>query len=130
MNDRKIDYRKKINQQNSNGVISDLSFGAGSRRSSQFFGNMGVWVPQTPATMDEQFQSHHHQNGVVQAKLSSSSSIMSRFETPASAFYATERCMGFPQYDSQVGFSPPGSQLISSAHSQTGNYSAIEDSTC
>ncbi|WCJ33993.1 Myb family transcription factor PHL5 [Euphorbia peplus] len=29
----------------------------------------------------------------------SSSSIMSRFESPASAFYATERYMGFQQYD-------------------------------
>ncbi|KAH1042533.1 hypothetical protein GLYMA_09G113000v4 [Glycine max] len=34
----------------------------------------------------------------------SSSSIISRFESPASAFYATEMCMGgFPQYDSQIG---------------------------
>ncbi|XP_027366587.1 protein PHOSPHATE STARVATION RESPONSE 3-like [Abrus precatorius] len=33
----------------------------------------------------------------------SSSSIISRFESPASAFYATEFFMGFPQYDSQVG---------------------------
>ncbi|RDY07489.1 Myb family transcription factor PHL5, partial [Mucuna pruriens] len=33
----------------------------------------------------------------------SSSSIISRFESPASAFYATEIYMGFPQYDSQVG---------------------------
>ncbi|KAI5560420.1 hypothetical protein BDE02_16G046400 [Populus trichocarpa] len=30
-------------------------------------------------------------------------SIMSRFESPASAFYATERYMRFPQYDCQVG---------------------------
>lgn len=35
----------------------------------------------------------------------SSATIMSRFESPASAFYATERCMGFQaqQYDSQLG---------------------------
>ncbi|XP_061336450.1 myb family transcription factor PHL5-like [Gastrolobium bilobum] len=33
----------------------------------------------------------------------SSSTIISRFESPASAFYATEICMGFPQYDCQVG---------------------------
>lgn len=34
----------------------------------------------------------------------SSSSIISRFKSPASAFYATEMCMGgFPQYDSQIG---------------------------
>lgn len=30
-------------------------------------------------------------------------SIMSRFESPATAFYATERYMRFPQYDCQVG---------------------------
>lgn len=30
-------------------------------------------------------------------------SMMSRFESPATAFYATERYMRFPQYDCQVG---------------------------
>ncbi|KAF4374515.1 hypothetical protein F8388_016066 [Cannabis sativa] len=130
MNDRRIDYQQRLIQQNSNGVISDFSFEVGSRRSSQFLGNMEIWIPQSPAAMDEKFRSHHHQNGVVQAKLSSSSSstIMSRFETPASAFYATERCMGFSQYDSQVAFSSPGSQLISSDQSQSETYSTIEDS--
>ncbi|KAF4370718.1 myb family transcription factor PHL5 [Cannabis sativa] len=128
MNDRRIDYQERLIQQNSNGVISDFSFEVGSRRSSQFLGNMEIWVPQSPAAMDEKFRSHHHQNGVVQAKLSSSSTIMSRFETPASAFYATERCMGFSQYDSQVAFSSPGSQLISSDQSQSETYSTIEDS--
>ncbi|KAK7345134.1 hypothetical protein VNO77_15609 [Canavalia gladiata] len=40
---------------------------------------------------------------IGQSKSSSTSSIISRFESPTSAFYATEICMGFSQYDSQVG---------------------------
>ncbi|XP_057440662.1 myb family transcription factor PHL5-like isoform X2 [Lotus japonicus] len=32
-----------------------------------------------------------------------SNTIMSRFESPASAFYAAENCMGFSEYDYQVG---------------------------
>lgn len=34
---------------------------------------------------------------------SSNNTIISRFESPASAFYATEMYMGFPQYDCQIG---------------------------
>ncbi|KAI9380185.1 hypothetical protein POPTR_016G047900v4 [Populus trichocarpa] len=37
-------------------------------------------------------------------------SIMSRFESPASAFYATERYMRFPQYDCQVDYINSGEQ--------------------
>ncbi|KAJ6870501.1 hypothetical protein NC652_036216 [Populus alba x Populus x berolinensis] len=37
-------------------------------------------------------------------------SIMSRFESPATAFYATERYMRFPQYDCQVDFINSGEQ--------------------
>ncbi|CAJ1909146.1 unnamed protein product [Sphenostylis stenocarpa] len=33
----------------------------------------------------------------------SSGTIISRFESPASAFYAAENCMGFAEYDCQVG---------------------------
>lgn len=40
---------------------------------------------------------------IGQGQGKSSSTIISRFESPASAFYATEICMGFPQYDCQVG---------------------------
>jgi hypothetical protein len=35
-------------------------------------------------------------------KSSNTNTIMSRFESPASAFYATENCMGFAEFDSQV----------------------------
>ena len=33
----------------------------------------------------------------------SSGTIISRFESPASAFYAAENCMGFAEYDCQLG---------------------------
>ncbi|CAJ2671331.1 unnamed protein product [Trifolium pratense] len=35
-------------------------------------------------------------------KSSNTNTIMSRFESPASAFYATENCMGFAEFDNQV----------------------------
>ncbi|KAF7818964.1 myb family transcription factor PHL5-like [Senna tora] len=46
----------------------------------------------------------HHQPPYAAVPPKSSTTIMSRFESPASAFYATERCMGLPlpQYDSQL----------------------------
>ncbi|ESW34307.1 hypothetical protein PHAVU_001G141600 [Phaseolus vulgaris] len=41
----------------------------------------------------------------------SSGTIISRFESPASAFYATENCMGFAEYDCQVGIQPQLSKI-------------------
>ncbi|KAK2417263.1 hypothetical protein P8452_61870 [Trifolium repens] len=39
---------------------------------------------------------------VDSTKSSNTNTIMSRFESPASAFYATENCMGFAEFDNQV----------------------------
>lgn len=103
MNGQKIDCQARIHQHN-HGLISDSNFELGSHSSHQLLGleqqpwNMGIWVQQP--TMD---QGVPQQKNLEPAK--SPSSIMSRFESPTLAFYATERCMGFPsQYDdSQVG---------------------------
>ncbi|KAK7259508.1 hypothetical protein RIF29_25116 [Crotalaria pallida] len=49
---------------------------------------------------------------------SSSNTIMDRFESPASAFLAAERCMGFLEYDCHVG---------SNNHSSSSQISKIND---
>ncbi|KAL6273089.1 hypothetical protein ACE6H2_023781 [Prunus campanulata] len=116
MNEQKIDCQERIIQQ-SHGLISDFNFELGSQ-SSQIFDlqqqawNMGVWVQQP--TEDQPNMSQLQNHGLPR----SPSSIMSRFESPASAFYATERCMGFSQYHSQVGNSQfPSGQTYNESYS-------------
>lgn len=73
---------------------------------------MGIWVQQP--TEDHPNMSQLQNHGLPR----SPSSIMSRFESPASAFYATERCMGFSQYHSQVGNSQfPSGQTYNESYS-------------
>ncbi|KAL6145313.1 hypothetical protein ACLB2K_056001 [Fragaria x ananassa] len=105
MNEQKIDCQERIYQHN-HGLISDSNFELGSHSSHQLLDlqqlpwNMGVWVQQ-PTT--DQGVSQLQNLGPEK----SPSSIMSRFESPASLFYAAERCMGFPaHYESQEGGSP------------------------
>ncbi|XP_021830659.1 myb family transcription factor PHL5 isoform X1 [Prunus avium] len=116
MNEQKIDCQERIIQQ-SHGLISDFNFELGSQ-SSQIFDlqqqawNMGVCVQQP--TEDQPNMSQLQNHGLPR----SPSSIMSRFESPASAFYATERCMGFSQYHSQVGNSQfPSGQTYNESYS-------------
>ncbi|PON81031.1 Octamer-binding transcription factor [Trema orientale] len=135
MNDKKLDYQERLNP--NNGVISDFSLEFGSRSSPFFSNNMGIWAPpiQSSTAIDDDvyYSRSHYQNAIVPMKPSSpsslaSSTIMSRFESPVSAFSFTEQIMGFPQYDSRVGFSSLGSQsqLGSSAHESYGDDSAHE----
>lgn len=84
MNEYKIDCVGRIQQ--SYGLNGDLSSEFGNCSSQCFDMASGG------------FEEESH---IGQTK--SSSSIISRFESPASAFYATEICMGFPQYDRLVG---------------------------
>ncbi|XP_034225257.1 myb family transcription factor PHL5-like [Prunus dulcis] len=116
MNAQKIDCQERIIQQ-SHGLISDFNFEVGSQ-SSQIFDlqqqawNMGIWVQQP--TEDQPNMSQLQSHGLPR----SPSSIMSGFESPASAFYATERCMGFSQYHSQFGNSQfPSGQTYNESYS-------------
>lgn len=108
MNVNKIDCQERIQQ--NHGLVSDYNFEYGGP-SSQPFGvqqqpwNMAVWVQQP--TMDQGGSQFQH----LGSAKSTTTSMMSRFESPASAFYATERCMGFPQYDCQEGYPPLSSQI-------------------
>lgn len=116
MNDNKIDCQER-NQQN-HGLISDCNLEyRRSLCSSHIFGvqqqprNMGVWVQQP--NMDQGgSQIQHLGHGKP------STTIISRFESPSSAFYATERCMGFPQYEHCQGDYPPLASQTSSGTSE------------
>lgn len=68
--------------------------------SSQYFGNQQI------RNMASRLQPAVVEAGCQQKNISlegSPDSIMSRFESPAPAFYPTERYMRFPQYDCQAG---------------------------
>ncbi|WJX11267.1 hypothetical protein P8452_01900 [Trifolium repens] len=101
MNDNKIDFLARIQQ---NHILNgDFNSELGNC-SSQYFdirnaSNIGNFSQ--PFSMEQSPYIVQSQNQ-VQGK-SSSNTIISRFESPTSAFYATEICMGLPQYDYQVG---------------------------
>ncbi|KAE8125365.1 hypothetical protein FH972_020182 [Carpinus fangiana] len=88
MNTQKIDCREPVNQ-NYGVITNDCS------SSSQLIGFRQPWQMGTCVPMEGGSQQQYN----VPTK--SSTTIMSRFESPASAFYASERCMGFPQYECQ-----------------------------
>ncbi|GLT65390.1 hypothetical protein SLA2020_378260 [Shorea laevis] len=99
MNTQKIDCREPLNQ-NHGLIINDCSSEFANRSSSQLIGFRQPWQMGTCVPMEGGSQQQYN----VPAK--SSTTIMSRFESPASAFYATERCMGFQQYDCQAEDQP------------------------
>ncbi|CAJ2673082.1 unnamed protein product [Trifolium pratense] len=113
MNENKIDYLGRIQQ---NHILNgDFNSELGNC-SSQYFdirnaSNIGNFSQQY--SMEQSPYIVQSQNQGVQGK-SSSNTIISRFESPTSAFYATEICMGFPQYDyQQVGNNNNGFQQFS-----------------
>ena len=121
MNTQKIDCQSRIQQ--NHGVIPDYGIEFGPR-SSQFLGawNMGICSQQPLATDGgSQLQT------LGPAK--PSSTIMSRFDSPASAFYATERFMGFSQYDHQASNPLLYSQSSTSCDSKLDNFSVDSNST-
>lgn len=116
MNSQKIDWREPVTQ--NYGMMNDCS-SEFANRSSQLFGFRQPWQIGTcvhPQALEGGSQQQY--NG--QAK--SSTPIISRFESPASAFYAAERCMGFPQYESQDGNPSLCSQFSRTTDSQLPSY--------
>ncbi|KAJ1423237.1 SANT/Myb domain [Sesbania bispinosa] len=120
MNENKIDCLGRIQQ--SHGLNGDFNSEFGNC-SSQYFdikqaSNMG--------TCNQPFVMSCGGGGVEQPPYigqgKSSSTIISRFESPATAFYATEICMGFPQYDCQQvscgSYNLPVSQLSFSSQQE------------
>ncbi|XWS66428.1 hypothetical protein CRYUN_Cryun05aG0198600 [Craigia yunnanensis] len=108
MNTPKIDCREHVEQ--NLGFSRDCNFEYVNHVDFQQPWNMGIRI-QAPA-----MEGGSQQQNPGAAK--SSNTIMSGFQSPASAFYATERCMGFPQYGSQGGSSSFCSQYNKSFNSQ------------
>lgn len=89
----------RVQIQQTHGLIGDSNSNSNSEfgnRSSLFFDINQAWNTAAPPLQPPY---------AIPAK--SSTAIISRFESPASAFYATERCMGFPLYDSLPANSNP-----------------------
>ncbi|KAK9289823.1 hypothetical protein L1049_007983 [Liquidambar formosana] len=122
MNTQKIDCHEQI--QRNHGLRNDYPFEF-ANRSSQLFGIQHPWsmgICTQPAAMEGGSQQKHFRPANI------SSTIMSRFETPASAFYATERYMGFSQHGYEAGNQPPlCSQFSRTYDSQIPLYQASGD---
>lgn len=109
MNDNKIDCLGRIQQNHR--LNGDFNYELGNcSSSSQYFdmrhvsSNIGNFSqPFSMSCVGEMEDPSCIIQSQNQGQGKSSSTIISRFESPNSAFYATEICMNFPQYDSQVG---------------------------
>ena len=93
MNDHEFDFHGRIQVQQNHGlIIPDRNSDFGSRSSSQLFGvqqNLGIWPQQQqPCTMDQAARLSQLQN-LDSPPNKPSSAIMSRFESLASAFFAS-----------------------------------------
>ncbi|KAA8518256.1 hypothetical protein F0562_015861 [Nyssa sinensis] len=109
MNTQKIGCQERIQQ--SYGQLNDYTFEFPSS-SSQFFSTQ----QQQPCQMGLYTQSPAMEGGSQQQNFghaNSSSTIMSRIGSPASAFYATERYMGFP-HSSESPYKSPCTNLSES----------------
>ncbi|EOY09469.1 Myb-like HTH transcriptional regulator family protein, putative isoform 1 [Theobroma cacao] len=117
MNSRKIDCQEHLEQ--NLGFSSVCNFEYVNHDGFQQPWNMGIRI-QAPA-MEEGSQ----QENPGAAK--TSNTIMSGFLSPASAFYATERCMGFSEYGCQGDRSSYTSQYNKSCNSHLPSFHASGD---
>ncbi|KAL2320849.1 hypothetical protein Fmac_029818 [Flemingia macrophylla] len=105
MNENKVDWGGLIQQ--SHGPSGDFNSEIGNRY-CQYFDIRQPWYMGSLSMAGGGAEQLPNSNvGYVK----SSGTIMSRFESPASAFYAAENCMGFAEFDSQVGIHSLSSQL-------------------
>ena len=117
MNTQKIDCQARIQQ--NHGLVPDYGVEFGPHY-SPFLSNWNMGIcsqPPMAAAGGSQQQSF--------GPAKPSTTIMSRFDSPASAFYATERFMGFSQYDHHQASNNPllYSQSSSSCDSKLDNFS-------
>ncbi|XP_054803071.1 uncharacterized protein LOC129306480 isoform X2 [Prosopis cineraria] len=104
MNENIFDWQGKIQQRR--GLNGDLNSEFG-HRSRQYFNVKQAW----------NIGGGGGEESPYMGSAKSSTTIMGGFESPSSAFYATERCMGFPQYHSQVNmYNPSSSSPFSRIH--------------
>ncbi|KAK4281822.1 hypothetical protein QN277_013272 [Acacia crassicarpa] len=111
MNQNMVDFSVRVQVQQSHGLNGDSNSEFGNSYCEYMdinqAWNMGS-CSQTLAVAGGGGGAHQQPPPPNQGPAKSSATIMSRFESPASAFYATERCMGFQvqQHDSQLGTNP------------------------
>ncbi|XP_021282747.1 myb family transcription factor PHL5 isoform X2 [Herrania umbratica] len=117
MNTQKIDCQEHLEQ--NLGFSRVCNFEYVNHDGFQQPWNMGIRI-QAPAT-----EGGLQQENPGAAK--TSNTIMSGFLSPASAFYATERCMGFSEYGSQGDRSSYTSQYNKSCNSQLPSFHASGD---
>ncbi|CAK9148477.1 unnamed protein product [Ilex paraguariensis] len=93
MNTQKISFQERKHVSPRNDHTSENN--SHSSQFSQLPGHLGLCFQSPTMEQGSEKQKFWHAN--------SSSTIMSRIGSPASAFYATECHMGFPQYEYQAG---------------------------
>ncbi|XP_014495489.1 uncharacterized protein LOC106757352 [Vigna radiata var. radiata] len=96
MNDNKVHWGGLIQQ--SHGLSGDFNSEFGNHY-CQYFDIRQPWNMGPLAMVGREATDQFPNIGHVK----SSGTIISRFESPASAFYAAENCMGFSEYDCQLG---------------------------
>ncbi|XP_028787426.1 uncharacterized protein LOC114743382 isoform X1 [Neltuma alba] len=94
MNENRVDWQGQIQQRR--GLSGDFNYES-SHRSHQCFDVKQAWNIGVGGAEESPHM----------GSAKSSTTIMGGFESPASAFYAAERCMGFPQYHSQANINNP-----------------------
>ncbi|THG07088.1 hypothetical protein TEA_022509 [Camellia sinensis var. sinensis] len=124
-NTQQIGFQERVQQ--NHGLVYDHSSLEHANQSSQFPGGcqMGICIDSSSAMEGGGSQQHNFGCG---GHANSSSTIMSRIGSPSSAFYATERYMGFPQYEYQSGNPIVPSQQPENYDLQTPSYLSARDS--
>ncbi|KAL7225116.1 hypothetical protein ACSBR1_020423 [Camellia fascicularis] len=124
-NTQQIGFQERVQQ--NHGLVYDYSSLEHANQSSQFPGGcqMGICIDSSSAMDGGGSQQHNFGCG---GHANSSSTIMSRIGSPSSAFYATERYMGFPQYEYQSGNPIVPSQQPENYDLQTPSYLSAGDS--
>ncbi|THG09393.1 hypothetical protein TEA_022466 [Camellia sinensis var. sinensis] len=124
-NTQQIGFQERVQQ--NHGLVYDYSSLEHANQSSQFPGGcqMGICIDSSSAMEGGGSQQHNFGCG---GHANSSSTIMSRIGSPSSAFYATERYMGFPQYEYQSGNPIVPSQQPENYDLQTPSYLSARDS--
>ncbi|KAI4348763.1 hypothetical protein L6164_009445 [Bauhinia variegata] len=105
MKENKIDWRGRIQQRHGLNGGCNSEFG---NRSCHYYDikqlwGMGICGQSQPQGIAMAGGTEEPSSYADPASAKSSAAIMSCFDSPASAFYVTERCMGLPRYDSPAG---------------------------
>ncbi|KAJ0088915.1 hypothetical protein Patl1_33004 [Pistacia atlantica] len=121
MNSQNINFQDRFRQKQAMSSDCNIEF---ANYSTSYFASQPSW--NLRINHGQALDGASEQQNLSPAR--SSSAIIGRFESPASAFYATERFMGFPQYDSQPGNNPVCDSDFPSYQSSGENFSGVVSS--